>query len=290
MSDKIGDLTEISLEQLHFILIEMLARFGSFCEKQSIHYFLWAGSMLGAVRHKNMIPWDDDLDISLTRPDYERLLSIKDDLEMETGLRVINESNYEHYPFPYSKIVIPCSIVQETNRRNPPTGIFIDLFPIDGVSDNSTCRRIEIFRNRLMFFLLDLRLQKGLKPLNTIKDILEQIVLRSISFLFPIAIYRNGITKGAKKYNYESSKYVSVLTHSALAKCVIERDSLLPIKSVKFGFISSYIPNCWDQCLRQLYGDYMTPPPIREQHLKHGIRAFVDSKYYNYLKTKSSLF
>ena len=88
----------LTLREVHEELLKLLARFDTFCKAHNLRYSLEAGTLIGAIRHKGFIPWDDDVDISMPRPDYERLISYQDDLGDHMYL-ILSEDSAFAYPF-----------------------------------------------------------------------------------------------------------------------------------------------------------------------------------------------
>ena len=139
----------LPLEEVKKIELDILRHVSAFCNERNIKYFLCAGTMLGAVRHKGFIPWDDDIDIMLPRPDYERLLS-----EFPRGGRyqVMNNDVDPFYPFPYSCINDTTTVKVELKLRPRCTktlGVNIDVFPVDTVPD--TWEEVEQFCRKMSF-------------------------------------------------------------------------------------------------------------------------------------------
>ena len=128
------DITE--LEELHQIETDILTAIDEICRKENIRYYLAGGTLLGAVRHKGFIPWDDDIDIAMPRDDYERFLKV-----MRKGAhpyyKILALEYKEDYPYTFAKVVDTRTRLQEEIGKDlPEMGVFIDIFPLDGMGDD----------------------------------------------------------------------------------------------------------------------------------------------------------
>ena len=132
------------LRQMQLIQLEMLLEVERICQKHNIQYCIIAGTLLGAVRHKGYIPWDDDADVAFLRPEYERFCKICEEELDRTRFFLQTHCNTIGYRWGYGKIRrVGTEFVRKGQEHMPyPTGVFIDLFPLDNVPDNLFVRRI----------------------------------------------------------------------------------------------------------------------------------------------------
>ena len=126
---------EMSLKDIQSISLEILKDVHAFCVKNNIKYTLQGGTLLGSVRHNGFIPWDDDIDIAMPRPDYEKFCR---NYVSKKGYQLICRQNNECYIMfarvaEMEKTIAKCDILPWTNKS---TGIWIDIFPLDGVEDD----------------------------------------------------------------------------------------------------------------------------------------------------------
>ena len=143
------------LSPLQLKLLEMMKWFHEFCEKNNIRYYVLGGTMLGAARHKGFIPWDDDIDIGLPRKEYEKLARLMQSTDCLPYVLETPDSTAKDYCYPYSKLYHTETTLVEKRRKNVVRGIFIDIFPLDGLGDNENeCKKNYKPINRKYNFLL----------------------------------------------------------------------------------------------------------------------------------------
>ena len=122
------------LHRVHLLLTRMLAELDRVCRQLGVSYAVYGGTAIGAVRHKGFIPWDDDVDVMMTRSDYERFLAEAPDLLGEK-LRVDNTRTMRDYPFMFSKLVLKGTLLipefaKDSTYRMP---ISLDILPVDNL-------------------------------------------------------------------------------------------------------------------------------------------------------------
>ena len=129
---------EIQFEEMKKIELNILIYFTEVCEENNLRYYLGGGTLLGAVRHKGFIPWDDDIDVMMPRPDFQKLLSLS-----------INNENYNiikpgtaGYYYNFAKLVDTRTILEEKGiKRIDGLGVYIDIFPLDGMPETPDARK-----------------------------------------------------------------------------------------------------------------------------------------------------
>lgn len=257
-----------TLEELHPYSLRMLKYVDDVCRENNLTYFLSGGTALGAVRHGGFIPWDDDADIMLPRSDYERFLKIMAEKE-EKGLsgiyKVGSVHNRSDWSFPFARIWDSTTRVVYHNLNEAPTGIFIDIYPMDGLPDSMRRTKLYYLRIRLLHVCLFASIRKHFKPDESyiaLKKMLAVVMRRIGSRRICMHIDRL-----ARKRDFDSAKYVgcTVLSHY-MARERFERRHFQHGIYHKFEDLQLPIPNGCDAYLSSLYGDYMTPPPEHMQN------------------------
>ena len=132
----------VSDSELKTIELEILREVAAFCDAHGVRYYLACGTALGAVRHDGFIPWDDDIDLALPRPDYERFLSL-----FRSEKHTVLDSRFDdRYPYAFAKVSDNATCLVENIEQPFPMGVYIDLFPIDGLPANEAERKRHLKR------------------------------------------------------------------------------------------------------------------------------------------------
>lgn len=261
------NLREIQLEEL-----KILDKAVNIFSKYNITYYLWAGTLLGAIRHKGFIPWDDDIDIAIPRPDYDKFLNLvrKDPKVIGDNITcVCSELGNSYYP--YLKICSKDIIVK--NEIGIDKELWIDVFPIDGLPDKvekikQNYLKSVFWRKILMTILMDNNYIKNHE--NLFKRIIRTII--KFGFKKRVEKVSDKILLIAKKYDYNTSNNVGAATWNTTPRQILSREKL-KIKKVVFegkkynGFVGQ------KGFLKDLYGNYMEIPK-KELQLNHEIEAY----------------
>lgn len=266
----------IGLREHQRIMLGILSAFDDFCGEHRLQYFLDAGTLLGAVRHQGFIPWDNDMDLCMLRPVYDRFCEI---VKRQGGM--ISEYLAVEFPedtiYPYLKIVDTRTLLIEFPDKYPiETGIYLDLFCKDGIKDDSLstkllCKTSEFLDlaywfNRFSIFSWE---ENGNTAQRVIAAIGRKIVRRPTR---PIELQRRLLKRNARKHPLERCRYVTTLSngefHKRAPKECFAATVMLPFEGREYP-----CPVGYDTYLRCLYpGDYMTPPPPEKQHV-HEVRV-----------------
>lgn len=262
---------EISLRELQLLELEILKEFDKYCRKNNLSYMLAAGTLLGAVRHEGFIPWDDDIDILMPREDYE---VFRDNFTHER-YSVKSIKNTIGWPYSFSKCIDTKTELEESVHEVEPIGVFIDIFPLDGLPENTVLSKIHflklcVLKGILAYGLIANRPKKEKRLIKIIKGSISKACR-----LFNREKVINRIDSLASKYPYRNSKYVA---HQVLGYGFKERIEKIKMDSYKeFRFESGYYygPIGYDDYLTNLFGEYMVLPPI-EKRISH---EFYSVKY-----------
>ena len=136
---------ELSISELKTYQIKLLSIVNDFCNKNKIKYWLTCGTLLGAVRHKGYIPWDDDLDIGMLREDYEKFLALFNDSYSRYRVKSIENDNA--FPYPYAKILDLKTVLYEPDYNGNKLSVNIDLFVYD-IAPNDQKSTIKLYKKR----------------------------------------------------------------------------------------------------------------------------------------------
>ena len=259
--------TSDQIKQISFHILEDVARF---CDSHNIQYYLVCGTALGAVRHNGFIPWDDDVDVGMPRPDYERFL-----LEYKSNdYEICSADRDAKYPYPFLKVCDFRTELIENISHPCRLGVYIDVFPIDGLpTGERACRRhlrrIELNQKMLTWKRFPLKRDKK------ISYAILHFIAKSILHFIPVAALVRHLENSLCKYPYASSEYVGHFVTKSYWGNDIKPRSLFenPIKH-KFESNEFWIPGEFDKYLRLEYGDYSKLPPIDKQVSNHDYVAY----------------
>ena len=137
------------IDTLHSHILQILLSVDRVCREHGIRYYCWAGTMLGAVRHHGFIPWDDDMDICMPRPDYDRFMFHASEWLPEP-LEALSIETSADFPGTFGKIVDSSTTLIERGHSDYVAGIYIDVFPIDGITGNPLGQRLATARYKLL--------------------------------------------------------------------------------------------------------------------------------------------
>lgn len=262
----------IYLEELKRIQLDVLQAVHEFCVENDIKYSLGCGSMLGMIRHKGYIPWDDDIDIYLLRKDYNKLISSFP--QKYKGIYEIDslERNQE-CERAYAKAYDIRTIVEEEAELSCKIGVNIDVYPIDKVPKNDNKWKRYNKLRRFIQRLYELKFISFNKKRNFYKTFIMcfgKIILWPIS-LRKLAFY---ISKFAQKYNHTDSPKVFECVQGMLQKrpfsySLFDKLDLMPFEDRMFYGFEDY-----DKYLSNAYGNYMQLPPEEKRISHHNIVAY----------------
>lgn len=261
---------KLTLKEIKEKELAILDNFASFCDKNNLRYYLVWGTLLGAVRHKGFIPWDDDIDVSMPRPDYEKLVKLLKTEQIAPNISLRKPEDKKH-PYFFPKLVDNQTFVEEANiRKCFTTGIWVDIFILDGITDNEAERDQFCTKQGKLNKYLFYSIEREYKGSNFIKNFIGFFfipILRLFHSYLKKQIYIN-----SKKYDFESSAQVAENIGWNIKKTIIKKEDLEQTKVTFEGKEYKTFKN-YDERLKQLYGDYMKLPPENER-LYHKMDAW----------------
>ena len=261
---------ELISSDLKKIEYEMLTEITDFCDQNSIRYFLACGTALGAVRHNGFIPWDDDVDIALPRPDYERFV----DSYRSDRYEVIDSRFDKAYPYAFAKVSDKSTMLIENLAKPFPMGVYIDVFPIDGMPDDENERKRHLNRIDWDMRLLSWKRISKSRKVGAVHK-LYQVIAKVMLAPFSISYFVKKLDKDVQHYSYEKSDHAGHLVTKAIWGKDAKPKELFE-KAVKHKFETGefYIPEDFDKYLTLEYGDYMKLPPKEKQFTRHDFVAY----------------
>lgn len=277
---------------LWYIELELFREFDSICKRNQIDYFLIGGALLGAVRHKGFIPWDDDIDIGMLRKDYDKFLKMavhefRKPYFVQTG---INDPDY------FDCIIRirdsnTTGIIRKDKNRACNNGVFIEIFPFDDVNPNRILLKLQRFMSKYYRNILHYNIYPASKC-----DLLR----RMIEFYSKVYMKLHRLERVFSRYQYWSSRYSNEKCEYVDQLATIyydvgvsryKKEDLIRTISVDFEYLKANIPIGYDNVLRHQFGDYMKLPPEENRGKHHNNIVFYNPflPYSEYCKTGKQL-
>lgn len=262
-----------TLAKLQKLELELLRDFADLCEKHQIDYFGVGGTAIGAVRHGGFIPWDDDIDVGLTRENYEKFLEVAQ-REFCDKYKVVNAETEPNYPLMSSRWIIKGSKFKEECFKDLDIdlGIFLDLYCFDNVADEERKMRRQGWSAWFWGKLLILRfigrpvLYFGGWKAKVVTGI--SILAHGFLKLFHVSpgfLYRQA-KKTASKYRDVDTKRVAYFFDPKPFTSILEKEDIIPTKFMEYDGLQIRFPARTEHYLKKRYGDYMTLPPEDKRH------------------------
>lgn len=254
------------LAKVQQIELDMLQIIHKLFEDNNLTYYAVGGTLLGAVRHEGFIPWDDDIDLAMPRPDYEKFVNTVSKLLPHNLTLKKNPLNLD-----ILQVVNTDTLIQLGTQIQ---GIFIDIFPIDGVPDSANSRKW--FGNKVLIRRMLCKI--------SVLDILEQRdrgTLENLITSFSNVLKLNKIINTenqlkkldnlVQRYSYNDSNYVGVVLGRYRNREFMDKEIWGVPQKIKFESIEINAPSKYKSYLSNIYGDYMVLPP-KEKRVAHNIK------------------
>lgn len=252
--------SDYDVRQLQQRIYANLVAFDAVCREHDLRYYLWAGTMLGAVRHHGFIPWDDDIDVAMPRPDYERLMAHWKEW-MDAPFEIIAPETDTAYPYPFAKVQDASTTVMERPDFSFLEGVYVDVFPIDGFPADSVEQRRHYRRWKLWRHLLFMRARNPFKHGYGPRSWFPLL----IHLLLPMTFLQRRVKKYMTRYDYDHSDYVVAYDDNGI-------DAIFPKRVLgdaqPYEFIDRSFPGVEHshEYLTINFGDdYMQLPPVEKR-------------------------
>ena len=251
-------------------LAEILGWYHEFCVSHELRYYCIGGTALGAVRHNGFIPWDDDIDVGMPRVDYEKfkVLSAKE-INGKGKYFVEFPSEKRDFGYTYGKFYDTETTLIENSRFKTKRGIYLDVFPLDGIGDSKeeavkNFKKIDKWNN--LFNTRVCGIRKGRKWYKNLSIILSRAIP---NFVINQQKLMKKIDNMSKERGFDACKYVANISGNWHEKEIHERKVLGEPTLCRFENIEIFIPEKADEYLTGLYGDWKKLPPPEKQVTHH---------------------
>lgn len=257
----------INVEELKHIQLDMLSDIAEFCEQNQIKYFLAYGTLIGAIRHKGYIPWDDDIDICMPRPDYDKFLRLYN--KKDSVYKAVAFELDETYKLPFAKVNDTRTVMWETMYEQDMFGVYIDVFPIDGCDKEG---KVLCQNTKLGQYLNAKKAILG-KSRTFKKNCIIAIGKCLLAFTSVKTLLKK-MENMAQTIPYVQAEYVANIMYSYGVNEIMKKSELEDTIFGDFEGRRFRIPKEYDKYLSQIYGDYMQLPPVEKRVSTHTFEAW----------------
>ena len=260
---------DITLKKIQKVELEILKDFMDICDRHGLDYFGIAGTGIGALRHQGFIPWDDDIDVAMPRDDFEKLLTLVEK-EMGNKYLIMNTERYPNYPLMTTRMTMRGTKFKEEALKDidAPLGIFLDLYPLDKVSDNPKEARKQA---RDTWFWSKILILRSIPfPMLGFSGWKAKIVHAACGFahfmlkLFHVPkmwIYKKAYEAETRSNYYKETKNVDFFCDTTPYMNLYAVKDIYPLRKLPFEEMELNFPHNLHNNLTRMYGDYMQLPP-----------------------------
>ena len=271
------------LQQIQQCLLTMLKAFHSYCVEHNIRYYALGGTLLGALRHKGFIPWDDDIDLGIPREDYNLLITllnnqkIDDRYLLETPL-----SNDPNYCCPYCKLYDTQTTLIENVKNKLVRGVYLDIFPLDGLGNSKEEARsnYKVIQHKLnLLALRQIKLKKGRSFYKNALLFLAQAVP---NFIISEKKLSQKINEVCQKVPYKTAVWGGNLVGAWGLKEIVPLSEFSKPTLYDFEDTKIFGPEQAEDYLKNIYGDWRKLPPEEKRVSHHGYYLDLPPPYAKY--------
>lgn len=262
----------IDVKELKQIQLDILKYVDKFCKENNIKYFLAYGTLLGAVRHKGYIPWDDDIDIVMLREDYDKFVHSFNNREQDRHYRVHSHELDKKYPYAFAKVGNMRTYFEEEIRYSMDIGVNIDVFPLDNIPEDEKVQNSVVRKKKLLTCIANMKRLPILKRRGVVKN-----MILAICHLVTLPISMQQIVKAldrnAQQFNQEKYSMCGNIVNSP-GKDMYPTEYFSQTMDLQFEDAKFPCPVDYDSALKVMYGDYMKLPPKEKQVSHHHFIAY----------------
>ncbi len=256
---------KLTINEQREIQLTVLQNVANYCEQNNLRYFLAYGTLIGAIRHNGYIPWDDDIDIAMPRPDYD--LFMKSFNQEYDYTKVLEMSISKKYGIPFAKAYDNRTWIDELHYKPEDYGVFVDIFPIDGIKGAIQFKQMDRL-NKL------LHIKKANFTRRSIYKVVRNFIGKILLLPFSVHDILKRMDKVARRYPFGTTPKAGLISVPYGVREIV--DTSVFEKTVFHEFEGSQfrIPIGYDTWLKNIYGDYMQLPPEEKQVPHHVLDAY----------------
>ncbi len=272
---------ELSLREIQMAEFGVLQKLSELCKQLDLRYYLFYGTLLGAVRHQGFIPWDDDVDVAMPRPDYEKLLAYCDEHEAALApFRLMHCRKDKEYIYPISRLCDTRYEVDYEGTVDYGLGLFVDIYPLDGCGDTEAEAKKIHKKNNILQKLTHLAGTQKYKPSLQGGFVRSCVKFAGYCFgkLLGAGYFARKADKNSRRLAFETCKFVSCTVwfdwYHRFDKTLLAEPTFLTFEGEQFS-----VPAGTDALLTDWYGDYMQLPPEDARIGHHYYTARLKEEY-----------
>jgi lipopolysaccharide cholinephosphotransferase len=266
-------------ERIQHHSINILREIDRICRANDIPYFITNGTLLGAVRHKGFIPWDDDIDVAMLRPDFNRFVKHAREW-LSASYEFISPETYEKCPGELSKVIDGSTTLIERWSYNQLGGVYVDVWVLDAVSDKRWQRRLHFSAYKVLNRLLYMRNRDPYKRGHGMSSWWPRIV----QSLFKNSTLQRWMHKVQTACDFDKHDKICMLDNGE--KSIISKKVIGQRKEYEFESQLFFGPEDYDTYLRALYGEYMELPPENKRRVHRPDYVDFEHSYHDYKDTR----
>ncbi len=268
--------SELSIEEIQAVSLEILKQIADLCELLHLRYALMYGTLIGAIRHHGYIPWDDDVDIMMPRPDYDKLLQYLADHKLP-NLTLFNRQTCPEYPYMISRVSDDRYILEMENEESVGMGVFIDIYPYDGLG-NTKEEAVKLGLKGDRLSSLCYQATRKHFAIETTTSLFRKLIKYPAFLaakLFGKEFFQDRLEELAGVKEYASSEYIGCVIWLSGGEIDIfkrkwfDETIWMPFEEYEFR-----VPKDYDKVLKHAYGDYMQLPPPKDRVGHHYYKAY----------------